>query len=78
MTKSEFNKHSIEDRYKLLKQSGEFIGSKKRESYFIHLFTLEGLYIEMWRPLSTNQTQWIEVTENLDNLSDYVKEINLF
>lgn len=77
MTKNEFNTLSIEDRYSLLKKSGEFIGSKKRESYFIHLFTLDGLYIEMWRTISTNQIQWIEVCDNLDSLSDYVKDINL-
>lgn len=75
MTKEEFNKLSIEQRFQLLKKSGEFIGSKKHESYFVHLFTLNQFYVEMWRTLSTNQIQWIEIAENLDGLSEYVKKV---
>lgn len=77
MTKKEFNKLTIQERYLHLKKEGDYIGSKKRESYFMHLFALHGHYVEMWRTLSENQIQWIEITDNKDCLSEYVKDIDL-
>lgn len=77
MTKEFFNNLSIEERYELLKAESEFISSKKYESYFVHLFLLRGKYVEMWRTISTNQIQWIELSENPDKLYDFVKDIKM-
>ncbi len=77
MTRAEFNKQNIEQRYNLLKKEGEFIGSRLYLNYRIHLFSCRGLFIEMWVVIGIDQLQWIEVQTNQSVLDLYVDKIDL-
>lgn len=74
MNQKWFNSLSIEKRFKLIQQKGVFIATRKHQSHFVSLFTLDGNYIELWKTISTNQIQWIELCNNTDVLYDYVKD----
>jgi hypothetical protein len=68
-----FNKLTIEERYLLLKEEGEFIASRVSGGYNVHLFGLRKRYVEMWRTIGLHQIQWIELAKNNDILAEYVK-----
>ena len=77
MTAAEFNKLSLEQRYNLLKKEGDFIGSRLYLNYRIHLFSCEGLFLEMWIVIGIDQLQWVEVQTNQSILDLYVDKIDL-
>jgi len=77
MTGDEFNKLNLNQRYKLLKNEGEFIGSRLYLNYRIHLFGCRGLFLEMWIIIGIDQLQWIEVQTNQSILDLYVDKIDL-
>jgi hypothetical protein len=68
-----FNKLTIEERYLLIKEEGEFVASRQSNGYNVHLFILRKTYVEMWRTVTLHQIQWIEIAKNTDILAEYVK-----
>jgi hypothetical protein len=73
MDETWFNKLSIEERYLLIKEEGEFIASRLSNGYNVHLFIVRKTYVEMWRTLTLHQIQWIEICKNNNILVEYVK-----
>lgn len=76
MTEKEFNKLKLQERYNLLKNKGEYIASRFFEGFNVHLFALEGMYVEMWMRTGLEQVVWIELMKNKDTLFFYTQHIN--
>ncbi len=77
MTISEFSKLSIANRLEILKQDGEFVGTRTIPSYTVSLFAFHGFYVEIFVMKSLNQIQWIEVQSNKQILLEYTNDLNL-
>ncbi|MFB6306661.1 MAG: hypothetical protein ABEH43_06685 [Flavobacteriales bacterium] len=74
MTREEFSKKGIKQKYRILKNNGEHIASRFFSSYNVHLFHLEDFYIEVWVQIGLNQIHWIEEVYDDDTLEKYVGE----
>jgi hypothetical protein len=77
ISKSEFRKLSIGQRYSLLKKEGEHIAARTQGVHRIHLFGISGIYVEVWIVISLNQVHWIEIQENQSVLADYASRVNV-
>lgn len=77
MNGKEFNTLNLEQRHNLLKEEGEFIGSRLYLNYRIHLFSCKGLFLEMWILIGIDQLRWIEVQSNQSILDLYLDKIDL-
>ncbi|MFP5471064.1 MAG: hypothetical protein ACLGGV_05670 [Bacteroidia bacterium] len=73
MDETWFNKLTLEERYLLIKEEGEFVASRLSNGYNVHLFIVRKTYVEMWRTVTLHQIQWIEIAKNTDILAEYVK-----
>lgn len=76
-TRKDFRSLSVEDRYKLIKKEGEYIGARMNGAYRVHLFSYNLYFIEVWILISLNTIQWIEVQENQNILNEYVNDVEL-
>lgn len=77
MDKAEFNSLGILEKFKLLKESATYIGARQHEGYFVHLFSLDGFFVEGWRRIGESGYIWIEVVNNEQSLAPYLNDINL-
>jgi hypothetical protein len=77
MKAEEFNKLNLEQRHELVKEKGEFVNTRYYFGFTVHLFTLEGLYIEVWQRAGLNYIQWIEVVNSAASLNSYLDNIDL-
>lgn len=81
--KQNFSKLRLMQKYKLVKESGDYIASRQFGSYNIHLYFVEGFYCEVWLRVSFNELYWIEPTdenriaENYPDLPDPRRELGL-
>lgn len=76
LSRSEFNQLKLPERHKLVHNEGEFIASRQSESYFVHLFSLDGEYVEVWMLIALNQVMWIEIMTNKETLQLYADQFN--
>lgn len=77
LTKKEFQKLSLNERFKLLKKHGEHIAVRQKSIHLIHLFSIYNFYVEVWILMSFNQIQWIEIQENDSIITSYADNINI-
>lgn len=77
MTSTHFASLPLEKRLELLRNEGEFIGTREIPSYRVSLFAIHGFYAELFVLRDLNQVHWIEVQSNLQVLSEYTKDIRL-
>lgn len=77
LSKKEFKKLNIIERYTLLKKDGEYIGGRFQGAHRRYLFLYNKYYVELWQIISLDQVQWIEIQENKTIISEYVEKINL-
>lgn len=73
----DFNKLSRENRYKLLKEKGEYVAARIYAGYNISLFTCEGLYVEVYQRLGLNFIDYIEALGSDDQLNPYLDQLDL-
>lgn len=71
----EFEVKSLANKYQMLKNEGNFVASRIFGGHQVHLFTLRGVYIEVYRILGLNQIQWIEVLKNQKIIDDYLDNL---
>ncbi len=71
----EFEKMSLVFKYQLIKNEGNFVASRIFGGHNVHLFTLRGAYIEIYRVFGLNQIQWIEVLKNQKVIDDYLENL---
>lgn len=77
LTKTEFNRLKLAERYELLTEEGRFVASRFFEGFNVHLFTLFGFYVEMWQRISISNVVYIEVVNNDETLKLYLGNIDL-
>ena len=77
LTKKEFKKLSLNDKYRKLKKSGEFIGSRLFDSYHVHLFLISDFYVEVWQRIGLSQIYWIEPVNTDRTLHQYLDHIDI-
>jgi hypothetical protein len=70
-----FNKLSTSEKYKLIRNKGQYIASRYHGSFHIHLYKIEDLLTEVWTRVGLNQICWIEATDHkvLESYADHVK-----
>lgn len=77
MEENTFNRLKIEQRYALLRDEGSFIASRFSGGYNVHLFGLEGFYVELWQTIGMNDVVFIEIQKNESILREYLGNIDL-
>lgn len=77
ISKSEFRKLSLGQRYLLLKKEGDHIAARLQGVHRIHLFGISGFFVEVWIVVSLNQVHWIEIQENQSILADYASRVDV-
>lgn len=73
----QFNKLSLLQRIKLVKENGAYIGARENMSHFIYLFALDSQYVEVFMLKNLNQIQWVELQHNKNIISEYVSKVNI-
>lgn len=77
LSKNEFNKLKLKQKYSLLKKEGEFIASRLFTGHNVHLFSLFGFYVEVYRPVGLEYIQWIEVVNSKKRLESYLGGLDI-
>jgi hypothetical protein len=72
-----FKKLSVEQRYQLLKERGMHVGGRYWTDYNVHLYTLDGLFVEVWIKMGVNQIYWIEIQKNKEILAEYASNVDI-
>ncbi|MFA5574187.1 MAG: hypothetical protein WC994_03940 [Brumimicrobium sp.] len=75
--KHEFKKLSLAKRYKVLKEQGEHVAARQIGNHLIHLYVVNGYFVEMWIIFAINQIQWIEVQNNQEIINEYSNQVDL-
>lgn len=76
ISKADFNQLKLPERHRLIHNHGDFIASRQSESYFVHLFSFEGFYVEVWNMIALDQVIWIEIIDNLETLKLYADQFD--
>jgi hypothetical protein len=74
---SEFRSLSLKQKHHRLLTKAEFIASRIHGGYQVHLFTLEGNYVEVWKSIGLNYIHWIEIVQSQRTLENYVVDLDL-
>lgn len=72
-----FERLDLLEKHKLLKEKGNYVAARYFGSYLVHLYELNGKYVEVWRMLGLNKIQWIEVLKNDAQLDSYLENIQI-
>lgn len=77
MKSSDFNKLSKAQRYQLLKEKGDYVAARIHAGYNVSLFTVNGLYVEVWQRFGLNIIDYIEVLNSQSQLSAYLDHLDI-
>ena len=77
MDQKSFNKLSLDTKRALLQKEGTFLATRQYRSHTVHLYDLNGSYIEVWNRIGFDCIEWIEFTNNKETINSYLKKINL-
>ncbi|MDQ3101175.1 MAG: hypothetical protein M3R08_07295 [Bacteroidota bacterium] len=56
-----------------VKREGEYLDSKRHGGHNVHLYRMNGFFSEVWMRIGHDQVEWIEVQQNPELLSEYVR-----
>ena len=73
LTPQRFKAMPLMERMEVVRERGEYIGSRSHVGHRVHLYVLDGFCCEVWMLLGLFQVEWIEVATNVEILSEYVK-----
>jgi hypothetical protein len=59
-------------RIDVLRNIGEYLGSRPYGSHRVHLYRMEGYFCEVWIRLGYGGVEWVEVARDTDILAEYV------
>ncbi|MCO5267936.1 MAG: hypothetical protein M9897_03460 [Brumimicrobium sp.] len=76
-TQSEFRKLTVDQKYQILKEQGDYIGGRVFGSHWVYLYALDGFFVEMWVIIAIEKIQWIEIQDNQTILNEYTREIDI-
>lgn len=77
MTKKDFEALKLYHRLKILSKDGEHIGMRTIGVQKVHLYALEGLFVEVYVIPGSEQVQWAEIQTNQNILAEYCSQIDL-
>lgn len=77
MAPGEFKKLPLEERYSQVKSRGDFVASRYHLGFHVHLFTLDGFFVEVWQRIGFDSIQWIEVVNSDSTINSYLDNIDL-
>ena len=77
MNQKTFNKLSLNAKRALLQNEGTFLATRQFRAHTVHLYYLNGSYIEVWNRIGFDCIEWIEFTNNKETINSYLKKINL-
>lgn len=77
MNQKSFNKLSLNAKRALLQENGNFLATRQHRLYEVHLYDLEGSYIEVWNRVGYDCIEWIEFTNNKDIIDSYLNKIDI-
>lgn len=60
-------------RVEALREFGEYLGSRTHAGHQVHLYRMEGYFVELWMRLGTRIVEWAEVARNTEILTEYVR-----
>ncbi|MCB0791912.1 MAG: hypothetical protein H6595_12815 [Flavobacteriales bacterium] len=63
------------ERLERLKAEGAHIGVRRHGGFQVHLYRMEGYFVEMYLRIGLPYAEYIEVATNTDILSEYVKDL---
>jgi hypothetical protein len=73
-----FRARPITERLDRVRAEGEYLGSRQHGGHRVHLYRMgqsstNGFFCEVWMRLGLNYVEWIELANNPEILSEYVK-----
>ena len=77
MDQKTFNKLNLDAKRELLQKEGAFLATRQHRLHTVHLYDLQGNYIEVWNRVGFDCIEWIEFTNNKESINSYLKKINL-
>lgn len=77
MSGEDFIRLRISERINILKNRGEYIGSRDLPTHFAYLFALDRFFVEVYVIKAMNSIQWVEIQQNREILKEYVDSIEL-
>lgn len=77
MTKEDFLRLDLKERANQIWLEAEYIGTREYYGYYLSLYILEQLYVEVWIFNITNTIEKIEIVENEKSLILYLKDIDI-
>lgn len=63
MTKDEFRKIRLLDKYGLVETEGNLLAERRYKSFRVRLYSLNDFYVEVWNKVGLNIIYWIEVVD---------------
>ncbi|WPP51087.1 hypothetical protein [Catalinimonas niigatensis] len=77
MKLSDLNLFSIREKTQLLREKGNYLATRTSENYYIKLYTIKGLYFEVW---SSSHLPWqnivrVKVFNDFQMLKPYLPAI---
>jgi len=74
----EFRVLPITERLERVRAEGEYLGSRQHGGHRVHLYRMgrgvsDGFFCEIWMRLGLQYVEWIEVANDPELLSEYVK-----
>ncbi|RFC53791.1 hypothetical protein [Brumimicrobium aurantiacum] len=76
-TKKEFTRSSLQQRYLILKEQGEYIAARQIGDHRVYLYAVSNFYVEMWILFCINEIRWIEIQENQNIINEYADNVKL-
>lgn len=68
----------LAQRLEELRASGDYLGSRYHGGHHVHLYRMgtgatDGFFCEVWMRIGLSYVEWIEVANNAEILTEYVK-----
>lgn len=73
----EFTNMSLNKRYAIIKEQGEYVGVRQLGNHRVHLYAVSNFFVEMWILFCINEIRWIEIQRNQSILNEYAEHIDL-
>jgi hypothetical protein len=77
MLPEEFKKLPLADKFEIVKAKGDFVASRLYPGFNVHLFAIDGFFVEVWKRLGLDYVEWIELVNSDSTINSYLDNINL-
>ena len=77
MDVNKFENLNKSERYKILKNQGVFLASRRFESYVVSLFSINDFYVELWKRIGLNYVDYVEIVKEQKKIDSYLDNLDL-